>query len=130
MTAAEQFAAWLAAAMRRADLDIDKPQGGGRAALAAACDVSRSTVSRWLDGKAIPSPEYFQPIADAVGVSVAELLIGAGIIPADSLGQLKQPRQVYSPEEAAVALGISPDDQELFSNFVQQLQKRARRTRE
>jgi transcriptional regulator with XRE-family HTH domain len=128
MTPAERFAAWLGPAMRRADLDIDKPQGGGRVALATALNVSRSTVGRWLDGKAVPSPEYFEPIAEALGIPVVDLLIGAGIVSPESLDLMKNPPSpVPTAEEAAIALGINPDDQELFLSFVEQLQRRAKR---
>jgi transcriptional regulator with XRE-family HTH domain len=125
MTPAERFAAWLGPAMRRAGLDIDKPQGGGRAVLATACNVSRSTVTRWLEGRSMPGPDQFQPIAEALNVPVIEMLIGSGVIAPESVGE---PRTTYpTPEEAAEELGISPDDRELFVGFVRQLQKRAER---
>lgn len=112
--------------MRKAGLDIDKQQGGGRVTLAKACDVSRSTVTRWLEGRSMPGPEHFETIAEAVGVPVVELLTGAGIVSAESLDLVKnRPATLPTPEEAAVALGIRPDDRELFLNFVSQLQKRA-----
>jgi transcriptional regulator with XRE-family HTH domain len=114
--------------MRRADLDIDKQQGGGRAALAAACGVSRSTVGRWLDGQSSPNPEHFEVIAAALGIPVIQLLVGAGIIstyPSSPPNLVEE--QPITPEEAATRLGILPDDRELFLTFVDQLQKRARR---
>ncbi|MFJ9771202.1 helix-turn-helix transcriptional regulator [Kitasatospora sp. NPDC101157] len=86
MTSAPRFAAWLKQAMRTAGLDVDSQRGGGRASLADACDVSRSTVGRWLDGASIPSPEHFKAIARTVGVSVADLLIGTGIMDQSDIG--------------------------------------------
>jgi transcriptional regulator with XRE-family HTH domain len=127
MTLAQQFADWLADAMRRAQLDIDRQQGGGRVALANKLGVSRSTVSRWLDGKALPSPEYFQPIADAVGVPVAELLIGAGIVSAESLNLGRNDTVAMKrPEEVADDWELLPKDRPLFFVMARELMKRAR----
>ncbi|MGA5820852.1 helix-turn-helix domain-containing protein [Kitasatospora sp. NPDC094028] len=86
MTAAQDFSAWLTQAMRAAGLDIDSQRGGGRATLADACDVSRSTAGRWLDGSSIPSPEHFKSIAHTVGVSVIDLLVGTGIMDQADVG--------------------------------------------
>jgi len=129
MTPSQQFAAWLGPAMRRADLDIDKQQGGGRVTLANACGVSRSTVSRWLEGQSMPSPEYFEAIAAALNVPVVDMLVGAGIISADSLNKLQRPGAptgTPSVEEVAAEWGILPEDRELFFAVAEQLRKRAR----
>jgi hypothetical protein len=109
--------------MRRAGLDIDKPQGGGRAVLATACNVSRSTVTRWLDGRSMPGPDQLEIIAKALGIPVMDLLVGAGIVSAESMGMPST--GVLTVEEAAAALGIAQDDMEFFTGFVAQLQKRA-----
>lgn len=127
MTPAQKFAAWLGPAMRRAGLDIDRQQGGGRAKLADACGVSRSTVGRWLDGQTIPSPEYFEAIATTLNTPVTDMLVGAGILSAESLKQIKgpQPAQPPSVEEVAADWGIRPEDRELFFTVAEQLRKRA-----
>ncbi|MEU8920343.1 helix-turn-helix transcriptional regulator [Kitasatospora sp. NPDC048545] len=126
-TPAQRFASWLKPAMRRAGMDVDKQQGGGRAALADACQVSRSTVGRWLDGQSIPGSEHFEAIAAALGVPVMDLLLGTGIISAESLQTPQSATRHFSPEEAAEELGIRADDREFFLTFVEQLQKRADR---
>lgn len=131
MTPAHTFAAWLGPAMRRANLDIDTQQGGGRVALANACQVSRSTVSRWLEGQSMPSPEYFEAIAEALNVPVVDMLVGASIISASSLRELQQPdspANAPSVEEVAAEWGILPEDRELFFAVAEQLRKRARPT--
>lgn len=114
MTLSEQYAAWLAGAMRAAGLDIDRQRGGGRKALADAVGASPSSVTRWLDGKAVPSPEYFEPIANAVGVPVITMLVESGIISAESLTQLQRSdvrSQPTTPEQAADDLDIhNPDE--------------------
>jgi transcriptional regulator with XRE-family HTH domain len=110
MTIAEQFAAWLAGAMRAAGLDIDRQRGGGRMALAQAVGVAPSSVARWLDGKSVPSPELFEPIADAVGVPVGVMLVESGIISAESLTQMGRSdvrSGLHTPAQAADALGIT-----------------------
>ncbi|MCX5209703.1 helix-turn-helix domain-containing protein [Kitasatospora sp. NBC_00240] len=110
MTIADQYAAWLQKAMREAGLEIDRQRGGGRTALAQAVNVSPSTVARWLDAKSTPSPELFEPIADAVGADVGTMLIESGIISAGSLPQRHRSdvrSQPNTPAQAADALGIT-----------------------
>jgi transcriptional regulator with XRE-family HTH domain len=128
MTITEQYAAWLAAAMRAAKLDIDRQRGGGRKALAEAVGVSPSTVARWLDAKSTPSPEYFEPIADAVGVDVGVMLVESGIISAESLHQMGRSdvrSQAHTPAQAADALGIT--DPVERAKFMRDLATRNRR---
>ena len=110
MTITDRYAAWLANAMRAAKLDIDSQRGGGRMALAKAVGVSPSTVARWLDAKSTPSPEYFEPIADTVGVDVGTMLVESGIISAESLPQAGRSdvrSQAHTPAQAADELGIT-----------------------
>lgn len=128
MTLSEQFAAWLAQAMRQAGLEIDRQRGGGRTALAAAVGVSQSTVARWLDGKAAPSPEYFEPIADAVGVPVITMLVESGIISAESLNKLTRSdvrSQPITPAQAADDLGFT--DPVERADFIREVKARNRR---
>lgn len=127
MTIAEQFAAWLAQAMRAAGLDIDRQRGGGRTALAQAIGTSTTSVGRWLDGKAVPSPEFFEPIADAVGVDVGIMLVESGIISAESLPQLGRSdvRSGLTPAQAADELGITDPVQR--AQFMRELATRNRR---
>jgi len=127
MTITEQYAAWLASAMRTAKLDIDSQRGGGRMALAKAVGVSPSTVARWLDAKSTPSPEYFEPIADAVGVEVGVMLVESGIISAESLPQTGRSdvRSGLTPAQAADELGYT--DPVERAQFMRDLATRNRR---
>ncbi|MEU6235910.1 helix-turn-helix transcriptional regulator [Kitasatospora sp. NPDC047058] len=128
MTLAEKYAAWLADAMRAAGLDIDKQRGGGRQALATAVGVSASTVGRWLGGAALPSPEYFEPIADAVGVPPVQMLVESGIISAASLtlGRSTDVRfQPITPAQAADEVGITDPTRRAL--FMRDLAERNRR---
>ncbi|MEU8920024.1 helix-turn-helix transcriptional regulator [Kitasatospora sp. NPDC048545] len=128
MTLSETYAAWLRDAMRAAGLDIDRQRGGGRQALAQAVGVSASTVGRWLTGDAVPSPEHFEPIADAVGVPVVTMLVDSGIISAASL-TLGQPTDVrfhpITPAQAADELGLTdPTERALFMRELAQQNRR------
>ncbi|WP_035796329.1 helix-turn-helix domain-containing protein [Kitasatospora mediocidica] len=128
MTLNEQYAAWLAKTMRATEgFDIDKQRGGGRMALATAVGVSPSTVARWLDAKSTPSPEYYEPIAKALGVDPIVMMVESGIISAEYLTRMQRSdvrSQPITPEQAADDLGIhDPDEREQFFRDV------ARRTR-
>lgn len=127
MTPSEQFAAWLAPAMRAAQYDLNK-LSGGRLAFAEAVGVSPGTVTRWLSGKSMPDPDKFEPIAAAVGVEPIDMLIGCGIISAKSVtsGQETEVRlRPITPSQAADELGIdNPVDRELFLAMVDRLAKR------
>ena len=127
MTKHEKYAAWLAGAMRAAGLDIDRQRGGGRKALAIAIGVAPSTVGRWLDGLSSPSPELFEPIADAVGVDVGVMLVESGIISAESLPQLARPdvRSGLTPAQTADKLGYT--DPVERAQFMRDLATRNRR---
>ena len=79
-------------------------------ALAKAVDVPPRTVARWLYAKSSPSPEYFEPIADTVGLDVGTMLVESGIISAESLPQAGRSdvrSQAHTPAQAADELGIT-----------------------
>jgi transcriptional regulator with XRE-family HTH domain len=128
-TTAERFAAWLAAAMRRAGLDIDSQQGGGRAVLAEEIGVSRSTVTRWLQGQTLPSPDQFEPLARALDTSVEDVLVGGGIVSVESLWT----PGVQSPAASAAALAdqmsVPASRREDFITMVELLGRMARHSR-
>jgi transcriptional regulator with XRE-family HTH domain len=127
MTPSEQFAAWLAPAMRAAQYDLNK-LSGGRLAFAEAVGVSPGTVTRWLSGKSMPDPDKFEAIAAALGVDPIDMLIECGIISAKSVtsGQETAVRlRPITPSQAADELGIdNPVDRELFLAMVDRLAKR------
>lgn len=128
MTISEKYAAWLAGAMRAAGLDIDRQRGGGRKALAEAIGASPTSVGRWLEGKAVPNPEFFEPIADAVGVPVVTMLVESGIISAESVPTERTSGvrfQPTTPAEAADELGIT--DPVARARFMRELAERNRR---
>lgn len=128
MTLNEQFAAWLADAMRAKGMEIDKQRGGGRMALATTVGVSPSTVARWLDGKSVPSPEYFEPIADALDVSAGTMLVETGILSAESLMKMQRSgvrSQPITAAQAADDLGIH--DPDARAEFIRAVETQTRR---
>lgn len=127
MTPSEQFAAWLAPAMRAAKYDLEK-LSGGRKDFADAVGVAPGTVTRWLSGGTVPDPDKFEAIASALGVDPIDMLIGCGIISAKPVtsGQETEVRsRPITPSQAADELGIdNPVDRELFLAMVDRLAKR------
>lgn len=123
MTLNEQFAGWLADTMRAAGLEIDRQRGGGRMTLATAVGVSPSTVARWLDAKSLPSPEYYESLADALGVPAGEMLVKTGILSAESLQHTQRSgvrSQPITAEQLADELCIhDPADR---AEFIRELQ--------
>lgn len=127
MTPSEEFAAWLEPAMLRAGYDLDR-LSGGRTAFAEAVGVSPATVTRWLQGKSMPDPNKFEPIAKALNTDPIEMLYATGVLSAKRLtsGQETAVRSRPStPSEAADDLGIDdPLDRDLFISMVQGLARR------
>ncbi|MEW2568427.1 helix-turn-helix transcriptional regulator [Streptomyces sp. NPDC047070] len=90
----------------------------GRTRLAKDAGMSFWAIGRIISGDALPKPENFQRIAAAVGRPTRDLLIAAGILPADDTpsGDLRpnDAKQVVrsvttpvSPDTAADLLGVS-----------------------
>jgi transcriptional regulator with XRE-family HTH domain len=129
MTPSEQFAAWLAPAMRAAKYDLER-LSGGRTAFAEAVGVSGATVTRWLSGKSMPDPDKFEAIAAAVGVDPIDMLIECGLIsakPVTSGHETEVRSRPITPSRAADELGIDdPVDRELFLAMVDRFAKRPR----
>lgn len=118
----ERFRQWLATAMRNAGYDIDKQRGGGRAELADRLGVSRSTITRWLEGGSLPGLEFIEPLAAALNVPVTDVLIGAGILSIKQLHPLDRPEP--SPEEAFSALGITdPGDMAVVRAMIERMRE-------
>lgn len=118
---AEQFAAYVREAARRAGYDIDSPRGGGKTALARDTGMSPSSVGRMIAGKAMPDPAYLEPLAQALRVPLPELLVLSGLISRDAFTD-PQPPRALSPREAAADLGIKdPSKVELFETMVRAL---------
>lgn len=123
------FAAYLRRAARNAGYDIDTPRSGARNQLAADTGIPISTISRTLNGETIPDAKRFQALADALHVHVTDLFTEAGFITRSADGASETTmrphktsvRSPHTPEEAAITLGIHPDDRPLFIALVERL---------
>lgn len=121
MTPSEEFAAWLDPHMRAAGYDLER-LSGGRAAFAEAVGVSGATVTRWLQGKSMPDPDKFEPIAKALNVDPIDMLKEIGVLSAKrvTLGHETAVRsRPIAPSQAAAELGIDdPYERDMFIRFV------------
>jgi transcriptional regulator with XRE-family HTH domain len=131
MTPSEEFAAWLAPAMRRAGYDLER-LSGGRAAFAEAVGVAGATVTRWLQGKSMPDPDKFEPIATALGVDPIDMLQEIGVLSVKRVTSSHETAvrsRPIAPSEAAAELGIDdPVEREMFIRFVGTLGSRPKLT--
>ncbi|MFJ4990016.1 helix-turn-helix domain-containing protein [Streptomyces sp. NPDC088732] len=127
-TPTERFGARVADAARSAGYDIDGR--GGKAALSRDTGMSPTTIGRMLDGKRLPDPQFFEPLAKAIRVNPFELFVEAGLISPETLRSLSetQPSRVRShpttPAQAAEELGITdPYGREMFLGVVERLRR-------
>lgn len=61
-------------------IDLRKKNGWSQEELASQLGVSRQSVSKWESGRGLPDISLLEPLAQALKVSVAELLTGEQII--------------------------------------------------
>ncbi|MFF8901723.1 helix-turn-helix domain-containing protein [Streptomyces lydicus] len=122
-TRAQRFAAAVAPAAHRAGYT----GRGANARLARDAGIPESTVSRMMLGKTIPDPKSFEALARAINLPVADLLVEAGIVSAESLTESTRSQvrsQPASLEEVADELGITdPIGREMFYGTVERLRK-------
>lgn len=121
----QQFGRYVATAAREAGYDIDSQRGGGRQALARATGMSPSAVGRMLAGETMPSPRYWQPLAEAIRRPLRELLIKSGTATEEVLDAVRErlvPATTATPEEAARLVGITkPASVRIFVGMVETL---------
>lgn len=72
------FSTWFRDTMRRRGYDIDAPRGGGQKQLASDSGVSDGAISKILSGESIPKVELMAKLADALGVTLREMLLRSG----------------------------------------------------
>lgn len=103
---------------------------GAKARFARDTGMTESSVTRLWQGRAIPEPRFFEPIAEAAGIHPGTLFVQAGLMSRESLQSLSetdrsQVGSALTPEEAADGLGIEGDvDRELFYAAVERLKRR------
>lgn len=120
-----RLAVYLRQAARAAGYDVDTPRSGATKKLSADTGIPPATLSRALNGEAIPNISTFQPLANVLDVPVVDMLTEAQLITpsdeADTVTRVTPVPSVHTPEDAALALGIHPDDRALFVQLVQRL---------
>jgi transcriptional regulator with XRE-family HTH domain len=110
-THAQRFAAVVVPAAQRAGYTGH----GSQARLARDTGMSESSISRMLNGQAIPELRFLGPLAEAINMSPIDLLIRTKLISPESLQTLSEtdPSQVGSEsnsvEDTAERLGITDD---------------------
>lgn len=112
-----EFGAHVTRLAKKAGFDLT-PGQAGRTELAETAGLSVWAIGRILSGEALPRPENFQRIAQAVNAQTTELLTVAGIIPpeefkrnptsaSDTNEDVLSPGLPVSPETAADLLGVT-----------------------
>ncbi|GAA4663013.1 helix-turn-helix domain-containing protein [Streptomyces youssoufiensis] len=127
----QRFAEYIRRAAIAAGYDITSPRGGGKKALAEAAGMGQSSVGRMLAGQTMPDAAQLEPLARALKVPLAELLVLSGIVSRDALPTRPAPPTPVEPmsaEEAASTLGIrTPSRIGLFTAMVAHLQEEEKR---
>ncbi|MFD9485751.1 helix-turn-helix domain-containing protein [Streptomyces sp. NPDC059991] len=119
----DRFATWIEDLIRRRGFDIDSPRGGGRSRLADEAGVHRAAVTRLLQRQSMPDLETTRRLAHVLQVPVREMLIRSGRLTEDDLplpslrgagaGGGGAPWRL-TLEEAAVGLGVPPEQRAMF----------------
>jgi len=110
-THAQRFAAVVVPAAQRAGYTGH----GSQARLARDTGMSESSISRMLNGQAIPELRFLEPLAEAINMNPIDLLVRTELISPESLQTLSEtdPSQVGSEsnsvEDVAEGLGITDD---------------------
>lgn len=114
----DRFATWIEELIRRRGFDIDSPRGGGRSRLADEAGVHRAAVTRLLQRQSMPDLETTRRLAHVLEVPVREMLIRSGRLTEDDLPlPSRGPAAASWPltlEEAAVGLGVPPEQRAMF----------------
>lgn len=120
----DHFADWIEEVIRRRGYDIDSPRGGGKSRLADEAGVHRAAITRLLRRQSMPDLETMRRLAHALAVPVREMLIRSGRLseqdlpmpaPAgDPVAESWGPDAAPTLEEVATALGVPPEQREMF----------------
>lgn len=120
------FAAWLTRELTARGYDVTNTRSGARSRFAEDSGISQSTVSRLLRGQSGNDIGTFAALANALGLSLGEVLVRAGIITRQDLAGVQRPATTrrITPEQAADELGIEDDQaRRLFVGMVETLQR-------
>ena len=117
----EHFATWLHDQLTARGYNLAF-RAGGQAEFVQASGISKATISRILRGEGSTDITVLERIADALGIRLGALLVEAGVIDADELGQAQRPSGRMTADQAADELGIiDPTKRQGFRGVVESL---------
>jgi transcriptional regulator with XRE-family HTH domain len=125
-TREQRFAAFVKPAAERAGYT----GRGANANLARDAGIAESTISRMLNGQAIPDIKSFESLASALSVPVRDLLVEAEYVSATSLtetgsSQVRSATSHITPEQVADQFGIfDPYEREMLFGVIERLRRR------
>lgn len=79
------FGVWLRREMQRRGYDLEGPRAGGRTRLAKETGLSLSIISRILNDNRVPEVKALRSLGDALGYSLTEMLVHAGMADREDL---------------------------------------------
>lgn len=79
------FGVWLRREMQQRGYELEGPRAGGRTRLARETGLSLSIISRILNENRVPEVKALRTIGAALGISITEMLVHAGVLNTDDL---------------------------------------------
>lgn len=92
--------------------EMRKEQGMTQEQLAEKLDVSQKSISRWENGKTMPDLSLYEPLCEALGVQVSELLYAK---------RMSNDEKVVQGEKTALNLIMTKSQLETFGIFTELL---------
>jgi transcriptional regulator with XRE-family HTH domain len=121
-TELSDFAVWLRDVAARAGYDPEKH--GSTAKLARASGIDVGQISRFLNGKGVPSSPNLAALADALKVEVDEMARRIAGMEIRSSDVRVTDATNLSPEQMIAALGVTqPKDQELVLAMIERFRE-------
>jgi transcriptional regulator with XRE-family HTH domain len=120
------FALWLRQQLESRGFDLGI-RGGGQSRFAEESGIGRATISRILSGQGATDTAVLARLAEALHISLGEVLVRAGILNPSELTAVNNPpagARRITPDQAADELGITDAQQRrLFLAMTQTLQR-------
>jgi transcriptional regulator with XRE-family HTH domain len=120
------FAQWLRQQLESRGFDL-RIRGGGQTRFAEESGIGRSTISRILSGQGATDTAVLARLAEALHISLGQVLVRAGILGPSELSAVNEPSaggRRITPDQAADELGIAdPQQRRLFLAMTQTLQR-------
>jgi transcriptional regulator with XRE-family HTH domain len=107
------FALWLRQQLESRGFDLGI-RGGGQSRFAEESGIGRATISRILSGQGATDTAVLARLAEALHISLGEVLVRAGILNPSELTAVNNPpagARRITPDQAADELGITDAQQ-------------------